>query len=126
MKVTSEHQAQAIQPLVITPSPFRGESLPGFILRTAERNGYESPMKLLHYAGMDDNEARSARPSLEKLAPLYISPLPDTRIRVFLDMEGLSSHVQLPAQRLSSVERQGFTVVEWGGLARDGSVPALR
>jgi len=56
--------------LVITPSPFAGESLPGFILRTAERNGY-SPMKLLHYAGMDDNEARSVRPSLEKLAPLF-------------------------------------------------------
>ncbi|NOT15278.1 MAG: TniQ family protein [Methylotenera sp.] len=71
MKITSEHQAQAIQPLVITPSPSPGESLPGFILRTAERNGYESPMKLLHYAGMDDNEARSARPSLEKLAPLF-------------------------------------------------------
>ena len=70
MTSVREHQAQAVQPLVITPSPFAGESLPGFILRTAERNGY-SPMKLLHYAGMDDNEARSARPSLEKLAPLF-------------------------------------------------------
>lgn len=66
MKSTREHQAQVIQPLVIAPSPFKGESLPGFILRTAELNGYDSPMKLLHYAGMDDNEARSARPSLEK------------------------------------------------------------
>ncbi len=70
MTSVREHQAQAVKPLVITPSPFTGESLPGFILRTAERNGY-SPMKLLHYAGMDDNEARSARPSLEKLAPLF-------------------------------------------------------
>lgn len=70
MTSVREHQAQAIQPLVITPSPFMGETLPGFILRTAERNGY-SPMKLLHYARMDDNEARSARPSLEKLAPLF-------------------------------------------------------
>ncbi len=70
MTSVREHQAQAVQPLVITPSPFTGESLPGYILRTAERNGY-SPMKLLHYAGMDDNEARSARPSLEKLAPLF-------------------------------------------------------
>jgi hypothetical protein len=71
MTSVREHQAQVIQPLVITPSPFTGESLPGFILRTAERNGYGSPMKLLHYAGMDDNEARSVRPSLEKLAPLF-------------------------------------------------------
>ncbi len=70
MSFVHEHQVPAIQPLVITPSPVKGESLLGFILRTAELNGYESPMKLLHYAGMDDNEARSVRPSLAKLAPL--------------------------------------------------------
>jgi len=63
---------------------------------------------------------------LDTLAPLYVSPMPDTRIRVFLDMEGLDSFVQMPAQKLSSVTRRGFTVVEWGGLARDGSVPKLR
>ncbi|MES2012352.1 MAG: TniQ family protein [Pseudomonadota bacterium] len=75
MTYTSEHQVlivdDTIQPLVITPSPVKGESLPGFILRTAELNGYDNPMKLLHYVGMDDNEARSARPSLDKLAGLY-------------------------------------------------------
>ena len=36
----------SIQPLVMTPSPIAGESLPGFILRAAELNGYDSPMKL--------------------------------------------------------------------------------
>jgi hypothetical protein len=61
----------SIQPLVITPSPIAGESLPGFILRTTELNGYGSPIKLLHYAGMDDNEARSARPPLDKLAAIF-------------------------------------------------------
>lgn len=75
MKNTREHQVltvdDSIQPLVITPSPVEGESLPGFILRTAELNGYGNPMKLLHYAGMDDNEARSARPPLTKLVGLY-------------------------------------------------------
>lgn len=60
-----------VQPLVITPSPFAGESVLGFILRVSELNGYSSPMKLLHYAGMDDNEARSARPPLDKLAPIF-------------------------------------------------------
>ena len=75
MKNIIENQTLAvhnnIQPLVITPSPVEGESLLGFILRTAELNGYGSPLKLLHYAGMDDNEARSARPPLTKLASLY-------------------------------------------------------
>jgi len=60
-----------VQPLVITPSPLAGESILGFILRVSELNGYASPMKLLHYAGMDDNEARSARPPLDKLAPIF-------------------------------------------------------
>jgi hypothetical protein len=60
-----------VQPLVITPSPLAGESVLGFILRISELNGYSSPMKLLHYAGMNDNEARSARPPLGKLAPVF-------------------------------------------------------
>lgn len=75
MNNTHEHQVltvnASIQPLVITPSPAEGESLPGFILKSAELNGYNSPLKMLHYAGMDDNEARSARPPLAKLAGLY-------------------------------------------------------
>jgi len=75
MKNTREHQVLtvdvSIQPLVITPSPEEGESLPGFILKSSELNGYRSPLKLLHYAGMDENEARSARPPLAKLAGLF-------------------------------------------------------
>jgi len=59
------------QPLAITPSPAKGEALHGFILRTSALNGYSSPSKIFAYAEMSDNEARSARPPLDKLAPLY-------------------------------------------------------
>lgn len=59
------------QLLVMTPSPRWGEGLPGFILRTAEKNGYDSPLQMLNFAGMSDNEARSARPPLAKLAKLF-------------------------------------------------------
>lgn len=68
---TQRQNLGVVQPLVITPSPYKGESLPGFILRTAELNGYDSPNQMLNYAGLDENEMRSARPSLEKLAPLF-------------------------------------------------------
>lgn len=61
----------AKQPLAITPSPEKGEALHGFILRTSALNGYSSPSKIFAYAEMSDNEARSARPPLDKLAPLY-------------------------------------------------------
>lgn len=50
------------------------------------------------------------------LAPLYISPKPDTVIRVFLDMDGYDTPISLPPQKLSSIPRRGFTVVEWGGV----------
>jgi hypothetical protein len=63
--------SQVITPLVRTPVPFHGESVRGFVLRSSEVNGYQSPLKLLNYAGMDDEEARSARPPLDKLARLY-------------------------------------------------------
>ncbi len=54
---------------------------------------------------------------LNQLAPLSISPRPDTVIRVFLDFSGLDQPVKLPAQKLEKVPRSGFTVVEWGGLS---------
>lgn len=53
---------------------------------------------------------------MNALAPLYVSPKPDTVIRVFLDMEGFDTNIELPAQKLTSTFRHGFTVVEWGGL----------
>jgi hypothetical protein len=55
---------------------------------------------------------------MNKLAPLSISPAPATLIRVFLDFAGLDQPISLPAQKLSSISRTGFTVVEWGGLLR--------
>jgi hypothetical protein len=53
---------------------------------------------------------------MDELAPLYISPKPDTAIRVFLDSSGLDSPIDLPKQKLHFTARNGFTVVEWGGL----------
>lgn len=54
---------------------------------------------------------------LNQLAPLYITPKPDTIIRVFLDFAGLEKPITLPAQKLTTIPRTGFTVIEWGGLS---------
>ncbi len=53
---------------------------------------------------------------MDQLAPLYVSPKPDTVIRVFLDFWGSDTPISLPRQQLSAPARKGFTVVEWGGL----------
>ncbi len=48
-------------------------------------------------------------------AELEISPKPDTLMRVFMAFKASTEEVNLPAQELSSPEREGFTAVEWGG-----------
>ena len=57
---------------------------------------------------------------LNRLAPLSINPLADTTIRVFLDFEGMDTYQSLHPQTFKAPTRTGFTVVEWGGLARNG------
>jgi hypothetical protein len=55
---------------------------------------------------------------MDTLAPLSVSPKPDTSIRVFLDFEGLNQKVEIAPQTLPRYERKGFTLVEWGGLLK--------
>ena len=48
-------------------------------------------------------------------ARLSIQPEPDTVIRVFMAYKPLDHYQEIPEQSLSTPERSGFTVVEWGG-----------
>ena len=48
-------------------------------------------------------------------APLSVSPLPKTSIRLFMDWAPLSKKVTIPAPRITTPVRTGFTLVEWGG-----------
>lgn len=55
---------------------------------------------------------------MDVLAPLKVSPKPDTSIRIFLDYQGLQKAIDIKPQSLTGVMRKGFTLVEWGGLLR--------
>ncbi|MBQ7769445.1 MAG: hypothetical protein IJ403_11285 [Oscillospiraceae bacterium] len=48
-------------------------------------------------------------------ATLKVDPAPDTLIRVFMTWKASDAFVELPEQELTSPERSGFTVIEWGG-----------
>lgn len=48
-------------------------------------------------------------------AKLEITPAPDTVIRVFMAWQASDEYVEMEAQELSAPERDGFTVIEWGG-----------
>lgn len=47
--------------------------------------------------------------------PLIVSPAPDSVIRVFMTFRASENEVYLPEQTLPQYQRNGFTVVEWGG-----------
>ena len=54
-----------------------------------------------------DNYAESAK--------LNITPEPDNMLRVFMAFKALNEPVEVPEQKLPVLNREGFTVVEWGG-----------
>ena len=53
---------------------------------------------------------------MNKLAPLQVEPKPDTVIRILMDYKPLQKPVKTIEPQLSALDRQGFTVVEWGGV----------
>ncbi|MDE6726115.1 MAG: hypothetical protein K2J79_10985 [Ruminiclostridium sp.] len=51
----------------------------------------------------------------EQIAPLSITPAPDSIKRVFMAYYPSDSEKEIPPQTLTGFDRSGFTVVEWGG-----------
>lgn len=53
---------------------------------------------------------------VNQIFPMTVTPAPDTLFRTFLDWEPLNSFVPFIPQNLEQFSRNGFTMVEWGGL----------
>ncbi|MFA6193436.1 MAG: hypothetical protein WC726_01035 [Parcubacteria group bacterium] len=60
----------------------------------------------------------SSKDEIDKLAPLEISPKPDTTIRVMMDYKGLDEKIDALGYDIKTPERKGFTAVEWGGMLK--------
>ena len=54
-----------------------------------------------------------------KSVPMTVTPAPDTVIRVFMTFAPSDEYVEIEEQDLPSYERNGFTLVEWGGGEAD-------
>lgn len=52
---------------------------------------------------------------IEENMPLKVTPKPDTIIRIMMEFKKVSKNYKCDKQILKRVERNGFTVVEWGG-----------
>lgn len=65
----------------------------------------ENPYNLISFQWENYDEA----------AKLEINPAPDNLLRVFMAFQALDAPVEIPEQKLPILQREGFTVVEWGG-----------
>lgn len=75
-----------------------------------------NPYNLIHFAQEEYTDQ----------APLFISPQPETTIRVFMVYQSLEKEQTIQEQVLISPERKGFTVVEWGGMEQSNQTDLLK
>ncbi len=74
--------------LVRTPAPDRNESMPGYVLRLSEANGYLTPWHLLNLAGISPYELKWASFPAEGLATLGLPREALNRIAYHREAEG--------------------------------------
>lgn len=48
---------------------------------------------------------------------INISPKPDSILRMAMHLKKVDGYVKIKEQKLPTFERNGFTVVEWGGVS---------
>ena len=53
---------------------------------------------------------------MDRIAPLSVTPAPDTIIRVLMDYKGLDQPIPVQGYQIATPARRGFTVIEWGGV----------
>ncbi len=70
------------------------------------------------YPKMKDNKYNLIRfvgEEYTNMAPLTITPKPDSMLRVFMVFKPLDKQIDIVPQIIQPFERKGFTIVEWGG-----------
>ncbi len=56
--------------------------------------------------------------AMDALAPMAVTPKPDSVIRILMDFRPLAAPVVVQGFEIRTPKRDGFTVVEWGGVLR--------
>jgi len=81
---------------------YEAEEFIVYWLPKLEANEYN----FIRFATMDE---------INKYMPLEVSGNPDSIIRVLMQFKPLDKPIEIKEQKLTTPERTGFTVVEWGG-----------
>ena len=67
---------------------------------------------------MQDNQYNLitfANEEYEQRVHLSIAPRPDSELQVFMVYKPITRKIDIPPQQLTTFNRTGFSVVEWGG-----------
>ncbi|HPN81330.1 MAG TPA: hypothetical protein PK412_02165 [bacterium] len=98
---TAEFLQDKLSKLGLTPKEYN-EFIVYWLPRMKDNN-----FNLIHFATKEEYDDR---------AVLSITPKPDSILRVFMVFQSLEDdRMTVEPQELKSFEREGFTVVEWGG-----------
>jgi len=57
---------------------------------------------------------------------LHVDPVPDTRIRLFMEYKPVDSQYTMKEQHLPRFNRNGFTLVEWGGAVVESPLTQMQ
>ena len=97
---------------------FLEESLTALGLNARERNEF-----IIYWLPQMENNPYNLisfqQAAYSDLAKLEITPTPDSLLRVFMAWQPLKQAVDIEPQELVPFDREGFTVVEWGGTKID-------
>ncbi len=77
------------------------------------------------YPKMKDNKynlIHFAAEQYTQTAPLAITPVPDSILRVFMIFKPLKEKIEIEPQIFQPFTRKGFTVVEWGGEGDESDI----
>lgn len=100
----------------------KGEDTISFLQNTLSKMGLTpkeyNEFIVYWYPKMKDNKynlIHFAEKEYTDNAPLEITPKPDSILRVFMVYKPLDEYLNIKPQEIKGFERNGFSVIEWGG-----------
>lgn len=96
---------------------FMAQTLPKYGLNATEMKDF-TDFWLPHMIGATHYRVSFLTDEWNQSVPLNVSPAPKTTIRLFMDWQRLAGPIELEKPTIKTPTRNGFTLVEWGGLLR--------
>ena len=68
-----------------------------------------------NFLKIENYKFKNTLEEINEKMPLEFSVEPDIILKVLMQFKPLEEYIEIPEQKLTTPERNGFVVVEWGG-----------